>query len=230
MTSVQPALRTFQQTLKAVHKAGTISILLTTSGGCSCHVSSGVSCSCVSIFSLHPPFINFLHFLPRPHNFAFHLGSTEVRQTASRGGHQSNLRSASSSIYVIGIHRRHRGRHHVISPLTTAPTVGLSQNNTAAIGGRHVLSEQCACDTWWQLHSNLVASIGLCMSVLCHTYSTTSDVTARRRVAIYSRAIPRPVACSRSFTLRGNQEMISPTKVMLCCMTCSILNCFLGLT
>jgi hypothetical protein len=43
------------------------------------HVSRGVTCSCVSSH-LHPPFINFLHFLSRPHNFAFHLGSTPNRK------------------------------------------------------------------------------------------------------------------------------------------------------
>ena len=80
MTSAEPALRVFQHTLKAVNTAATISILLPTFWGCNCHVSSGVTCSCVSIFSLHPPFINFLHFLSRPHNFAFHLGSTPNRK------------------------------------------------------------------------------------------------------------------------------------------------------
>jgi hypothetical protein len=40
------------------------------------------------------------------------LSTWEVRQTASRGGHQSTLRSASSSIYVIGIRRRHSGTSH----------------------------------------------------------------------------------------------------------------------
>jgi hypothetical protein len=80
MTSDEPALRVFQQTLKTVNKAGPISVFLTTFWVCSRHVSSGVTCSCVSIFSLHPPFINFLHFLSRPHNFAFHLGSTPNRK------------------------------------------------------------------------------------------------------------------------------------------------------
>jgi len=40
------------------------------------------------------------------------LSTWEVRQTASRGGHQSTLRSASSSIYVIGIRRRRSGTSH----------------------------------------------------------------------------------------------------------------------
>lgn len=44
-------------------------------------------------------------------------------------------------------------------------------------------------------------------------YRTNSDVTARCSDAIYSRATPRPVACSRYFTLRGNKALISYTEV-----------------